>query len=273
MSFTYDVEVTPAEIRRAWGAMIDGANPFRRQKAPRFIADGFRLYRSSEADPWIGATGAEINERLIHGYTPEASDHQIGHAITEHTMAVMELDEEQGDLLIDQVLGGEELYRVQWSEQPAPRAITIRACIGMAASTDSSILNAYLTWLLRVADAAHRRGVQASIELWIGTNNSFAGRPGETMRVRIPLVDAGEMVDVASWQAYLTPGAFRSLGFFAMALAADRLNRSLTTGMGQPTNTRWNVSFEDGVLDIECPASADDFPEAEMDRLLAESGV
>jgi hypothetical protein len=274
VKFTYDVEVTPAEIRQAWGSMMDGENPFSsKQKAPQFIASGFAAYRSATADPWVGATGAEINERLIHGYAVEASEHAIGEGMTEFSMSTMTLDDEEGDLLIDQVLGGEDLYRAQWSEQDAPRAITIRACITFAARAGAQVVNEYLTWLLKVVDAAQRRGLAATVELWMGIKGGYASRPSETTRIRIPLVDAGEMLDVTSWQAYLTPGAFRSLGFFGIVMAADKVNRTCVAGLGAPTNKRWNVTYEDGVLDVECPSSADTFPEEYMDELLAESGV
>jgi len=273
MSFSHDVEVTPAEIRRAWQEMIDGANPFKRQTAPYFISSDFKAYRSETADPWIGATGAEINERLIHGYAVDASDHSIGGGSTEFVMPTMELDDEQGDLVISQAVGGEDMYRVQWTDHEAPRSITIRACISMAASTDAKVLSDYLTWLLKVIDAAQRGGLCPTVELWMGTIGGLTRHPRERLRVRIPLVAGGEMIDVTSWQAYLTPGAFRSLGFFGLALGADRAGRSLNAGMGAPTNSRWGMTFEDGVLDIECPASAHDFPEAQMDQMLADCGV
>lgn len=272
-NFTHDVEITPAEIRRAWGEMIDGANPFKRQTAPYFISSDFKSYRSDRVDPWVGATGAEINQRLIHGYSVDASDHQIGGGDTDFVLPMMALDEEQGDLLIDHVVGGEDMYRVQWQDSDAPRSITIRACISMAASTDAKVLSDYLTWLLKVIDAAQRGGLCPTVELWMGTSGGLAGKPRDTFRVRIPLVEAGEMIDVTSWQAYLTPGAFRSLGFFGLALGADRAGVRLNGGMGCPTNSNWGMTFEDGVLDIECPASAHDFPEARMDEMLAESGV
>jgi hypothetical protein len=267
VTFTHDIEVAPGEIRRAWAQIQEGGMPFTdRQKGSATV---YRMadYRSADLNHWIGASGPEIQHRLEHGYDVDLKPLDIG-GEAEYAMPQIELDDEVGDLLVDQVLGGEDFYRVQWQESEAPRSLTIRACIGMHAGVEAHVLGAYMEWILKVIDAAQRRGIVPTVELWVGTQRSFSRRPNESMRVRIPLVDAGEMVDVTSWRAYLTPGAFRSLGFVAIALGADKARRTLTFGMGAPTNKQWAVRFEDNVLDIECPGGANSFPEEEMDRML-----
>jgi hypothetical protein len=268
VTFTHDIEVTPAEIRQAWATIMAGRNPFSdRQDESLLVRQNLRQYRSADASTWIGASGAEIQRRLEHGYHVESKDLDVIGGATEFSMPFMALDEDSGDLLIDQVLSGEDLYRVQWEETETPKSLTIRACIGMAAITSAEVLASYMTWLLKVIDAAQRQGVSPNVELWFACSGGFL-RSKDTMRVRIPLVKAGEMVDVDSWRAFLTPGAFRSLGFVALGLATDRTPRRLTPGMGAPTNRHWTVNLADGVLDIECPARGDDFPEEFMDGAL-----
>ena len=272
--YTHDVVITPAEIRQAWGTMMNGENPFSsRQRSVGIIEGGrFTRYRSSRVDSWIGATGAEILHRLTHGYDVEGEDLDVGPS-SDFVMATPMLDDEQGDLLVDQVLGGEDLYRVQWEDVAAPRSITIRACITFAAISSEKAIGEYLEWLLKLADACQRRGVIPSIELWMGIKGGLVNRPSESVRIRIPLVEAGEMVDVTSWRAYLTPGAFRSLGIFGVILAGEQLKLSCTPTLGAPTNRRWNVSFADNVLDVECPARAEDFPTELMNEMLENCGI
>jgi hypothetical protein len=139
----------------------------------------------------------------------------------------------------------------------------------MHAGVEAHVIGAYNEWILKVIDAAQRRGIAPRVELWIGSKNGFTGKGArESLTVRIPLCEPGEVVDVTAWRAYLTPGAFRSLGFVALALGADKTPRYLTAGMGSPTNRQWSVTFEDDVLDIECPGGAVSFPEADLDRML-----
>lgn len=269
---TYDVEVTPREVREAWTAIQEGENPFSgRQKSSATV---YRLddYRGTAVHDWIGASGAQIQDRLDHGYHVEAHDVEVG-GTAEYAMPQILLDEDAGDLLVDQVLGGEDLYLARWDESEAPRSLTIRACIGMHAGVEAHVIGAYNEWILKVIDAAQRRGITPRVELWCGTKGqTFSGQgEGESMTVRIPLCEPGEMVDVTAWRAYLTPGAFRSLGFVALALGADKTPRRLTRGMGAPTNKEWSVSFEDDILNIECPGGAVSFPEAELDRMLEEA--
>lgn len=276
MSFTHDIEVTPGEIRRAWGTIMGGSNPFTdRQDRSILVQQHLRNYRSDVVNPWIGATGAEINERLIHGYAVETADLKVDGGMTEYVAPQMVWDDEEGDLMVESVIGGEDAYRVMWEDVETPKSLTIRACIGMHAGTDAQVIADYLTWLLKVIDAAQRRGVSPDVELWIGTRGSFQRFGSETMRIRIPLVKSGEMIDVDSWRAYLTPGAFRSLGFVAIGLAADKTKgiRRLTPGLGSPTNRSWGVTLEDGVMEIECPGGDSSFPEQHMNDLLEAASI
>lgn len=274
MQYLHDVEVTPAEIRQAWATIQRGENPFSPRQAGSGTVNRFPDYRATETNAFIGATGAEIQHRLENGYDVEAKDLSVPGGSEDYVMPQVELDEETGDLLIDQALSGEDLYRVQWEETVSPRSLTIRACIGMHAGTDAEVIGAYNEWLLKVIDAAQRRGVAPSVELWIGTRGGLMrNSDAATLRVCIPLVKSGEMVDATAWRAYLTPGAFRSLGFVALALGADKVGKGLNAGMGGPTNKRWGVTLEGDVLDIECPGGDVTFPEELLDRMLEEAGV
>jgi hypothetical protein len=88
------------------------------------------------------------------------------------------------------------------------------------------------------------------------------------MKVVIPLVQPGEIVDETAWRAYLAPGAFRSLGFVAILLGADKLGRTLTRGLGYPTTASGASLARVTCWSITCPGSMDHFPESELDACL-----
>jgi hypothetical protein len=274
--WTHDIEVTPGDIRRAWGAVMAGENPLTdRQSATVMVSFHMEQWRSEHVNEWTGVTGAVMDHRLNHGFAVDAADVEIGGGQTDFTVPVMLRDEEEGDLSIEDVIGGEDAYRVVWQDVEAPKSLTIRACIGMHAGTSAEVLGDYMTWLLKVVDAAVNKGYAPTVELWVGLKGCFQRFKSERMRVLIPLVKAGEMIDVDSWRAYLTPGAFRTLGFLAIGLAADRTKgtRRLTMGMGSPTNQEWGVELDDGVLYVECPGGSDRFPEQWMNERLEAVGV
>jgi hypothetical protein len=268
----HDVTVTTGEIRDAWSEIQAGRNPFTSRQAASGTVRKLPTYRGSTVDPFVGASGSEIQDRLQNGYWPEGLEAELPGGAVEIGVPFVDLVEEDGDLILSQALGGEDLMYAQWEPTEAPRGLTIRACIGMHAGVDAKQLGAYMTWILKVIDAAERKGIAPDVELWIGTQNGFVGSK-DRMTVRIPLVKAGELIDAVAWRAFMAPGAFRSLGFVAFALGADKAGQRLNMGMGAPTNKAWKVDFADDVLSIECPGGMQSFPAELLDGMLEEAGA
>jgi len=264
----HEITVSTAEIRSAWSEIQAGRNPLGERQAGSGVTGHIRAghYSGEGVSSFIGCSGAQMQGWLQDGYYPDAPERQMPGGVVEITTPFVDLVEEDGDLILSQALGGEDLCFARWEEFEAQRGLTIRACIGMHAGVSARVLGAYMKWILTVIDAAERRGVAPDVELYITTKGSFRG--DHALVVRIPLVKAGEIVDAVAWRAFLTPGAFRSLGFLALGLAADKVGRSLVSGMGFPTNREWSVELDGDVLTIECPGGAGEFPADLMDAKL-----
>lgn len=267
----HNVTITPGEIRETWARIQTGeARPFKRAH-PGILRDCVTAYGGIKVDRWIGASGAQIQDRLEHGYDVAGKDNIRVSGSDGYVAPSWDYSEDEGDLVVDMALAGEELYRVQWVDNDAPKSLTIKVCMGMASSASADVIGAYMEWTLKVIDAAVRDGYVPSITLWAGAKGGLVGR--EDFRVEIPLAEPGEVMDVTSWRAYLTPGSFRSLGFVAFGLAADKLKKTLVEGYGSPMNKGWGVTFDaqTSTLEVACPITAGDFPEELMDRQLAEA--
>jgi hypothetical protein len=261
------VTITTAEIRAAWDVIQAGRSPFSRQpqassKLPR--------YRGSEVDAWVGASGAQIQDRLHHGHYVDAAQIDLPGGDVEIGVPMPELVEEDGDLIVSQALGGEDLCFARWEEFEAKRGLTIRADITMSCGTESRVMTDYMEWILSVVDAAERKGIAPSVELLMDVTGLFAGDQKGRVLVRIPLVEAGQIVDVVAWRAYLAPGAFRSLGFVGLWLAGDKLRKQCIGSLGRPSRARWEIEFADDVLTIGCPVSPNAFPREVMEAKLQE---
>jgi len=268
VSTTHDVVITPTEVRQAWATIQNGETPFESRQRTAGVTRRFSEYRSPEPSWFVGASGPEIQDRLENGYYVDTGEFQMPGGAVEIDNPFIDLVEEDGDLLVEAALGGDDLMYAQWQPMEAQRGLTIRACIGMHAGTEASVLAAYMSWILKVVQAAEARGVAPDVELYFTSKGGFQRFANEAIRVRIPLVKGGEIIDATAWRAFLAPGAFRSLGFVALGLAADKVRRGLNAGMGHPTNKNWKIEFSDDTLTIECPGGAHEFPEEQMDQML-----
>jgi hypothetical protein len=261
--------ITPTQIREVWDTTQSGAWPFHERQRTGGIASNVIRWRGDSA--WTGTSGAQMQDWLTNGYyvdgdTPPSAP--FGDA--EHVLASVELFEEDGDLLIDQVLNGEDLTYARWEDFEAQRGVTVRINFGMHSGTSADVFDAYFAWCLRVLEGIQLQGLAPEVELAFSAAGCFARRgTDDRIDVRIPLVKSGEVVDSVSWRAYLTRASFRMLGFAALGLAADERKRTLSSGLGRPVNPGWGVTYEDDVLTINCPNGADNFPEKHMDEQLA----
>ncbi len=261
-----EVTITPSEVREAWRTIQEGRSPFRRKHPETLSENGLRVMRGDRVLPWIGASGAQIQERLDHGYEVEGRAVKVA-GTSDASIPAMVWDDEEGNLSVDAILAGEDLYRLNWDSETEVKSLKIRACYGMAAGAEASVIGDYMEWVLQVMDKAISEGVLVTMELFLTSINPWTGAP-DRVTMTIPLVSPGSTLDVISWRAFMAPGAFRSLGFVALGLASDRLGRTLKKGYGRPGNSGWAVDFKDGVLEVGCPVTATHFPAEMMDALL-----
>lgn len=255
-----NITITPTEIRDAWNELQTGGNP-----VPNQANLPIGRWKGDRVCEFTGCSGTQMNDRLRYGYTPENAPEINAQMGAEFNLPHTQLDEE-GMLLIPELLAGEDLYRVEWQDITCKRGLTIQANMAFNAGTSAQkIITQYLDWILAVMDAAVAQSVPANLDLVIKTNKSYRGI--NKLTIAIPVVKAGDMLDVASWRAFLSPGSFRSLGFLAMGLTGEKIGKSLVPGLGYATGTGWDVIFksQDGILDIDVPACPyGEFPADDM---------
>lgn len=258
----HDHIITTSEIRDAWAQIQSGGWPLAATYTKHLRDGQAPRWRAAEPMRWTGCTGAQINDRLQNGYhvDGDAPDLTMGQA--DLTIPSVELVEEDGDLLIDAALNGDDLYMARWEDFEAKRGLTIRADIAFHCGVQNEVMTPYFEWLLRIVDAAERRGIAPDLELTIQIADCFGD--GATHQIIIPLVKGGEVIDAVAWRAFLSPGAFRTLGFVAFGIMAQRQRQTLTAGMGYPMSSKWTATHADDVLTIGAHGGASKFPEDQM---------
>lgn len=258
------IEISPSEIKAAWDVLQKGDNPLPKQSA---LSYSMESWRGEQVNPWTGCSGTQMQKWLAEGYYPEdgAEADLSGFGAAEIETPMIEWDEDEGDLYIEAALGGEDMPYAQWEGFEAKRGMKIRACFDTNCGTKAEPLAEYFAWILRMIDLAEAKGIAPDVELFIYTEGSFNGKSGRHY-INIPVVKAGEIVDAVSWRAYLSKGGFRTLGFVALGLAAEKLSATLTSGLGRAVNEKWDVVVEDGVMTTFCPGHFDSFPADEMTK-------
>jgi len=195
-----------------------------------------------------------MSDRLVFGYVPK-NEPKISAMNGAEMFSPRIVMGEEGQFIYGEMAAGEEFYHAYREDLPSKAGITVRANIAFNAGTNATGISDYLDWILAVIDEAGRQSIPCDLELVIRTKNSYEEMPGKIIDILIPVMQAGTVMDAASWRAFLAPGAFRSLGFLSMGLAGKDKGRKLVKGLGYAIGEDWNVTFsgDNGILDIDVP--------------------
>lgn len=270
------------DVKTAWNTAVEtGAFPtnmVRKSDAKRIHTLEYATDQPDYVDRrFVGASARQIATALRDGVKPEhkAKVQAVAMGDQEILTPQIELVEEDGDLLIDQVLGGEDLYYARWDHVPTNSGARLRILWNTLAHSGADVMNAYFDWSLSVVDALTAKGMAPSVELRSLSKGTFKGDDWqrEILSVTYPLAEAGRITDSVAWRAFLSPGAFRTLGFLGYAMVAKREGFRLEGGLGRSQGTDFGVTYDpqDGILDIVCPSSMPaTFPAERMDAMLEE---
>lgn len=263
----YAATITTAEVREEFLRIRAGKPTLKDRQIQGTIAG----IQSSRVDHYFtGCSGDQMEDWVLNGKEPEgdALDVTMGGA-EDQIVPDMLWDDEEGDLMVDAVLSGEDFYRVRWEDVPTPRSIRIVAQVNMLGGTPPEVLGAYSDFILRAVDAATGIGAAPGLEIVHYVKRAIQGE--NECRFFIPLVQPGETVDPTAWRAFFSIGGFRMLGFLARGIAAKKDRKKLGGGMGFSSGPGWNVTKDGDTITITCPPEATSFPEDMMAAKLAEA--
>lgn len=220
---------------------------------------------------FVGDSGAGIGHALRHGVKPDHDTKMNASAFGDQEILVpqIEFNEDEGDLLVDQVLAGEDMFYVKWDHVPVNAGARLRILWNTLAMSRASVIDAYMDWCLSVIDALTAKGMAPSVELRLLTSGLYSDDGIHTTDITVPLSEAGRITDSVAWRAFLAPGAFRSLGFLTYAIVADDYGYTLQGGSSMGTDFGVAYDPEEGIVDVVCPARMPrEFPVKKMDRML-----
>lgn len=266
--------ITPREIRDGWIALMQG----KRRPVAHDHVDEYGEH-PDRTIKFAGMSGNEISKALAEGFFPDPDEDVIrasARGMSEVMVPQVFVNEDEGELMIGEVLAGEEEFLAVWSPMPEQRGARIRIDVAAHCGTSSTVIAEYYEWCLHLIAELQRRGNSPSVELVIRNRDLLWERGKERNHdaitdVLIPLVDEGEVIDPITWRAFMTQGAYRTLGFLAMGLVAEREGLVQSGVLGYPVGSEWAVVFDpdEGELDIISPNGYTEFPAEEMTAKLS----
>jgi hypothetical protein len=184
-------------------------------------------------------------------------------------------EEEADEFHLDLAWGGADVYMSRFTKRDEIPGLAIEAEIGMSGGTSAYILNAYFTWICRVAFAVESAGIDTEITLQNHVVRLYSEKSNQETMTVVKVKKENEQSDFLSWSAMLSPASLRGLMFIAKTLRCDREGINANSSMGGRVDGRggWSVKFDPftRTMKFSTPFDPDGFPEAQMTRELREA--
>lgn len=212
-----------------------------------------------------GYTRNQLERWLEKGFYPDAiSGVAIPAPIREKRR--YQFVEEGEEILVDRVLSGEDNYMGEFTKRVTIPGATIEACITFQSGVSAEIVNAYNTFVCRAISTLENSGVDCEVTLKFSSGNLWNGSGMTETLVRVKRVN--ESVDYKSYSPMLSPASYRTFGFLAYVLHAEKRGKQVNHGLGRGHNGKeWKVQYDSDrrVIRFDCPYVPRDFPAGRME--------
>lgn len=256
------------ELRDISLAALDGKKVAQKERHQRLIADDYLKpgkwegYETEDVRRWI-TSGFQV-PGLILGDPP----------VPIRDKRRLIFSEEGDEFHYDRAMSGEDNVFSEWTKRQVIPGLAVEAEISFSASVDNEVLRNYFSWICRAVYSLEENGVDCQVSLTMTMDRVFEGNT-RRRRTIVRVKKEQEVSDFSYWSAMISPASFRTFGFIAQTLNADRNGDNVSTGQGGNGGSGWYVRFDPvrQVMEISSDymGGGYSFPEEDMTRQLHEA--
>lgn len=212
------------------------------------------------------ATGLDIMNWVDSGFYSSAFRNLAAHRPVglQHRAS---WNSEEGDIEVSRLYGGWDDYMLGPVRQPGKPGIKIQFEYAFAAGVPNETIAQYGVWIMKLITGMEQQGFDLAIDAWICLDDLFVGDesgyqrrrrgrgwqylfnyprlPGIRSNVLIRVKNVGEASDPTEWSVLFSPAGYRVCGFTAKGVAADKLGKKTTSGLGMTIGGKdWDLKYD-----------------------------
>lgn len=232
---------------------------------------------------WEGGTPSQTLQWLRHGYHAPQFAHSAD-IVPRSIKRRNSWNVDDGDIDIARLVAGRDDYYLGTTKRESKPGLHVQLEYAFAWTVSSETIEAYGAWIAGFLASLEASGYDLVVDVWMPLNAVFKDQDRfesdqHRTNILIRVKRQNEVSDFTEWSALFSPTGYRHLGFTAIAVAGDKVDRRIAPYFGQTvTGKSWGVDYDrdDQTVMITVNQRAgggDAFPVDKLNQQAAKAGL
>lgn len=227
------------------------------------------------------ASGADITYWFNNGFRSEEFEN-----LAERVPAALQnrpsWSDEEGDVDLGRMAGGWDDFYLGMKERPTKPGVRVQIEMAFACGCSQKTIEQYGAWVNSLLGSMEAYGIDMVIDLWIPLDDVFASEgfgSGNRANILIRVKNANEVSDFTDWSILFSPAGFRQIGFAAICVAGDKVNKRVADYYGNTIGGKtWGLNYDkdQSLVTITCNQRAyagEAIPFEALTKLAVDAGL